>query len=128
MCIVIIHATLELFTEMIIQVPACAITTTLCIVVLCASIIIIILVQPTTLCVSFIALEINIEEYFYNIREENTATNPVIRLEFRRTQSPFTMTIFPVRIENLDDRFNFTAERFINIPNIPEAIATSGEC
>ena len=75
----------------------------------------------------FTELEINIEEFDYLVQEDE-ASNPVIRLQFRRTQNPFTMTIFPVSISDLDQRFNFTAEDFINIPTTPEAIATAGEC
>ena len=74
----------------------------------------------------FIGLEINIEEADYSILED-AANNPVIRLQFRRTQSPFTLTITPASINNLDP-FDFNAGNFISIPTIPEAIATPGEC
>jgi hypothetical protein len=37
------------------------------------------------------------------------------------------MTIFPVSISDLNQRFNFTAEDFIDIPTNPNAIATAGE-
>ena len=73
-----------------------------------------------------VGLEINIEEADYYIIE-NDESNPGIELQFRRTQSSFTMTIFPVSIVDLNQRFSFTAEDFIDIPVIPEAIATAGE-
>ena len=85
-------------------------------------------IAPTTECLRYCTeLDINIEEFYYTIREENAASNPVIRLQFRRTQSPFTMTIFPVTVNEV---INFTgaAEDFIHIPQIPEALATSGGC
>ena len=73
-------------------------------------------------------LEINFERDDYSILEGSS--NPVIhvRLQFRRTHRPFTMTIFPVSFVELNQRFNFTGETFINIPMKPEALATSGEC
>ena len=73
-----------------------------------------------------VGLEINIEEADYSI-PENAENNPVIRLQFRRTQSSFTMTILPVSIVDLNQNFSFNAEDFINIPVISEAIATAGE-
>ena len=119
MCNHIHIATLGLFTENIIRVSVCA---TLCTLVLCRPL----SVQPTTFCVChFIVLEINIEEADYTILED--ASNPVIRLQFRRTQSSFTMTIFPVSIIDLNQRFSFNVEDFITIPVIPEALATAGQ-
>ena len=52
-------------------------------------------------------------------------SNPRIRLQFRRTQSPFKMTIFPVSIIDLNQRFDFNAEDFIRIPAHAE-LATEG--
>ena len=60
-----------------------------------------------------IGLELNIEEADYSVIEGETE-NTVIKLQFRRTQNPFTVTVYPVNITQANKRFNvgsfFTGE------------------
>ena len=66
-------------------------------------------------------LEINIEEADYSILEGDS-TDPMIRVQFRRTQSPFTMTLHPVGIMDAYQRFDVGQPS-----NRTEAMATPGE-
>ena len=60
-----------------------------------------------------IGLEVNIEEADYSVIE-GEAENTVIKLQFRRTQNPFTVTVYPVNITQANKQFNvgnfFTGE------------------
>ena len=60
-----------------------------------------------------VGLEINIEEADYSVIE-GEAENTVIKLQFRRTQNPFTVTVYPVNSTQANKRFNvgnfFTGE------------------
>lgn len=69
---------------------------------------------------------INIEEIDYTVLEGDTS-DPYIRLGFRRTQAPFTLTLFPVSIVNFSEHFTFNLDDFITIPTNSDAIATAGE-
>ena len=73
----------------------------------------------------FVGLEINFDHTDYST-QEGDATNPVIRLRISRTRSPFTMTITPASINGINQRFNFNAENFIDIPE-SQHFATEGE-
>ena len=74
-------------------------------------------------------LEINFEEADYEFQED-LAYIPAIRLQFRITQSPFTLNIYPVSIIdffNTDFDPSFDAEAFISSETNPGNIATAGE-
>ena len=73
-----------------------------------------------------VGLEITFEEADYST-QEGDITNPEIRLRIRRTRSPFTMTITPASLQDINQRFNFVAENFIDIPD-SQHFATEGEC
>ena len=59
-----------------------------------------------------IVLEINFEEPAYRLREGDPQLPP-IRLLFRRTQSPITVSLFPVSITEAIDPAGFNMGDFI---------------
>ena len=68
----------------------------------------------------YIVLEINFEEEDYSITEGDPWP-PTIRLQFRRTQNPFTMTLFSVTITEAIDPAGFNGSAFIQSDDINEA-------
>ena len=60
----------------------------------------------------YIGLDIYIEEDHYTFLEGQTQ-NPMIRLQFGRTQNPFKMTLFPVSIREAIDPNGFNMSAFI---------------
>ena len=60
----------------------------------------------------YIVLEINFEEADYSITEGDPWP-PTIRLQFRKTQNPFTMTVFSVSITEAIDPAGFNGSAFI---------------
>ena len=57
-------------------------------------------------------LDVYIEEDHYTFLEGQTQ-NPIIRLQFGRTQNPFKMTLFPVSIREAIDPNGFNMSAFI---------------
>ena len=65
--------------------------------------------------VSFsIELEINIEETDYFVREGEILSTEM-RLQLRGTQSPFTVTLYPISISEAISQFNLQCWIFISI-------------
>ena len=60
----------------------------------------------------YIVLEINFEETHYYVTEGDSRL-PTLRLQFRRTQNPFTMTLFSVTITEAIDPTGFNGSAFI---------------
>ena len=69
-----------------------------------------------------VGLEISFVEPQYSIRE-GEALSPVLRLQFRETQNPLTVTLYPVSITTA--KTEFEVEDFIMSSDIDEA--TAGE-
>ena len=68
-----------------------------------------------------IGLDIYIEEDHYTVYEGQTQ-NPTIQLRFGRTQSNFTITLFPVSIREAINTTGFNLSAFITSDRDIEAI------
>ena len=68
----------------------------------------------------YTGLEIYIEEDHCTIHEGQTQ-NPMIQLRFVRTQNPFTVTLFPVSIEEAIDPTGFNLSTLITPQTVAKA-------
>lgn len=73
---------------------------------------------------TIVGLEINFEESTYFITEADTS-DPHIRLQFRRTQNPFTIFLFSVNIVDMNQAINI--EDYVYVYSEANS-ATAGEC
>ena len=76
-----------------------------------------------SLLVSTLVLEINIKEVDYSI-EEGESENPIIRVQYRRTQNDFTLNLYPVSITVALDHYKLQAF----LPATFTDLATEGVC